>query len=223
MRLTATLFTCVTLTTSSPASSTRAMRCGSWRPTGGAGRPHQWMHQVIALIDVAVRQLREDEPAVHSTILLATSLLQRQIDPHGAQGSPVGSGRLLAWQARKVREHIDAHITDRLLVAELGAVVGRSQAHFSRAFKRTFGEPPHAFVLRRRIAFAADEMIQTEASLSTIALRCGLFDQAHLCKLFRQATGLSPAVWRRTYKTDDEGNELASPAGETLKDGRRLA
>ena len=99
--------------------------------TVGAGRSHPRKHHVITLLDVAVRQLREDEPAVQYTIHLATSLLQKHLDPHPAQEVPVGSGRLLAWQARKVRDYIDAHITDRLRVAELGALIGQSVAHFS--------------------------------------------------------------------------------------------
>jgi AraC family transcriptional regulator len=191
--------------------------------TAGAGRSHQWKHHLITLLDVAVRQLREDEPAVQSTIHLATSLLQKHLDPHRAQQAPVGTGRLLAWQARKVRDYIDAHITDRLLVAELGALLGQSEAHFSRTFKRTFGEPPHAFVIRRRLAFASDYMVQTEASLSAIALQCGFSDQAHLCRAFRHATGLSPAVWRRTCRADDRGNKLVSPASEYLTERRRVA
>jgi AraC family transcriptional regulator len=130
---------------------------------------------------------------------------------------------LLAWQARKVREHIDAHITDRILVAEMGALLGQSEAHFSRNFKRTFGEPPHAFVIRRRLEFAADYMVQTDASLTTIALQCGFADQAHLCRHFRQATGLSPAVWRRACRTDDQGNKLGGPASENLEERRRVA
>jgi AraC family transcriptional regulator len=191
--------------------------------TAGAGRSHQWMHQVITLLDEAVRQLREDEPAAQGTILLASSLLEKQIAPDRAQKVAVGSGRLLAWQAQKVRDYIDAHIADRILVAELGAVLGQSEAHFSRGFKRTFGEPPHAFVIRRRLAFAADYMVQTEASLSAIALRCGFSDQAHLCRAFRQATGLSPAVWRRRCRTAGQENKLVSRASENLTETRRVA
>jgi AraC family transcriptional regulator len=191
--------------------------------TVDAGRSHQWKHQVITLLDVAVRQLREDQPAAQSTIRLATSLLQKQIDPHRAQQAPVESGRLLAWQARKVRDYIDAHITDRLPVAELGALLGQSEAHFSRTFKRTFGEPPHAFVIRRRLEFASDYMVQTEAPLSAIALQCGFSDQAHLCRAFRHATGLSPAVWRRTCKAGDGGNKLVGPASENPTERRRVA
>jgi AraC family transcriptional regulator len=191
--------------------------------TVGAGRSHQWTHQVITLLDVAVRQLREDEPAVQSTIHLASSLLQKHLDPYRIQEVPVGRGRLLAWQARKVREYIDAHITDRILVAELAALVRQSEAHFSRNFKRTFGEPPHAFVIRRRLEFAADYMVQTGAALTTIALQCGFADQAHLSRAFRQATGQSPALWRRTRRTRDQEDSLVTPANENPPERLRVA
>jgi AraC-like DNA-binding protein len=108
---------------------------------------------------------------------------------------------LLAWQARRVRDYIDSHIAGPILVADLCALIDRSEAHFSRSFKRTFGESPHAFVIRRRLELAARYMLQTDASLTDIALRCGFIDQAHLCKHFRQSTGHSPGAWRRSRRT----------------------
>jgi AraC-like DNA-binding protein len=101
------------------------------------------------------------------------------------------------WWAHKVREYIDRHITDRILAADLGVLAGLGKAHFTRTFKRAFGVPPHAFVLRRRLELAARYMLETEAPLSAIALQCGFTDQAHLGNRFREATGLSPAAWRR--------------------------
>jgi len=190
--------------------------------TVSAEQSHHWKNQVITLLDAAVRQLRDDQPAAHSTMRLATSLLQKQLDPPHARRAAVKSGRLLTWQARKVRDYIDAHIADRLHVAELGALVGQSEAHFSRTFRCTFGEPPHAFVIRRRVEFASHYMVQTEASLSAIALQCGFSDQAHLCRTFRRATGLSPAVWRRACKAGVARSELMSPASGRLIEGRQL-
>jgi AraC family transcriptional regulator len=116
---------------------------------------------------------------------------------------------LLAWQVRKVRDYIESHITDPVLVADLGALVRLSEAHFSRCFRRSFGQSPHAFVVRRRLELAAHYMLTTEASLSDIALRCGFTDQPHLCKHFRQAAGQTPAAWRRTHRShEDEGETL---------------
>ena len=191
--------------------------------TAGTGRSHHWMHHVITLLDAAIRQLGDKDPAAQCTLLEATQFLQRQTAVQSARSVPVARGCLLAWQARRVREYIDAHITDRLFVAELATLARQSETYFSRAFKRTFGETPHAFVIRRRLEFAIDYMVQTEAPLSTIALQCGFADQAHLCRAFRQATGLSPALWRRARRAHDEEHDLVTPASENLKERRRVA
>jgi AraC-like DNA-binding protein len=83
------------------------------------------------------------------------------------------------------------------LVCDLSAVVQRSEAHFARAFKKTLGLSPHAYVLQRRLEKASYLMLASDDSLSDIALACGMTDQAHLCKVFRQLTGQTPAAWRR--------------------------
>ena len=169
-------------------------------------RPSQErVRYVITLLDKAVCQLQLGGVAQH-TVLEAARLLRKQIDPEIAQHVPVGGGRLLAWQARKVRDHIDSHITGPVPVADLCALIDRSEAYFSRSFKRTFGEPPHAFVIRRRLELAARYMLQTDAPLSDIALRCGFTDQAHLCKHFRNSMGRTPAAWRRAHRTQDSGD-----------------
>jgi AraC family transcriptional regulator len=145
-------------------------------------------------------QLHHEEPA-HRTLLKATSMLRRQIDPPPMEAAPDdGKEHLLAWQARKVLDHIDRHITSRVPVKDLCALVGRSEAHFSRSFRGTFGYSPHSFVVRRRVELAAKHMLQTDKSLSDIALGCGFVDQAHLCKHFRVVTGETPAAWRRARR-----------------------
>jgi AraC family transcriptional regulator len=172
----------------------------------GARQSREWVHHVITLLDAAIRQIHH-EAAAHSTLLEATSLLRRQVDPPLRQEDREdGNERLLAWQVRKVVDHIDRHITSRVLVADLSALVQRSEAHFSRSFRRTFGHSPHAFVIRRRIELATRYMLQTEASLSEIALECGFVDQAHLCKHFRRVTGETPAAWRRMCRAQGELN-----------------
>ncbi len=159
-----------------------------------ARRSREWMRHVITLLDKAVHQLQPSGVA-HGTVLEAASLLRKQIDPEIAQQVPDGGGRLLAWQARKVRDYIDSRITGPVLVADLCGLIQRSEAHFSRSFKRTFGEAPHAFVIRRRLELAARYMLQTDASLSDIALRCGFTDQAHPGDAHTERRTLE-TVWR---------------------------
>ena len=165
------------------------------------GRSQDWVHHVISLLDAAMHQLYRKEQTAQGTILKAASLLRQRIDPPAPQEAADGRGRLLAWQARKLRDYIDSHITGPVLVADLCALVQRSEAHFSRSFKRTFGESPHSFVVRRRVELAAQYMLTTDASLSDIALRCGFTDHAHSCKHFRQVAGQTPAAWRRARRS----------------------
>ena len=168
-------------------------------------RSGDWMHHVITLLNAAIGHLHQDQ-AAHRAILEATSLLRRQVDPQPVEGAADdGKERLLAWQARKVLDYIDRHITSRVLVADLCALVWRSKAHFSRSFRGTFGHSPHAFVVRRRVELAAKYMLQTDMSLNDIALECGFVDQAHLCKQFRAAIGETPAAWRRAKWAQGDG------------------
>ena len=166
----------------------------------GTTGSREWMHRVITLLEAALGQLHNQVHPAQGTLLEAASLLRRQIDPPASTEVSDGRGRLPTWQARKVRDYIDSHITGPVLVADLCALVQRSEAHFSRSFKRTFGESPHAFLVRRRVELAAQSMLATDAPLSDIALRCGFTDQAHLCKHFRQAAGHTPAAWRRAHR-----------------------
>jgi AraC family transcriptional regulator len=180
----------------------------------GETRSREWMHRVITLLEAALGQLHTQRHPVQGTLLEATSLMRQQIEPSASGALPDGRGRLLTWQARKVRDYIDSHISGPVLVADLCSLIQRSEAHFSRSFKHTFGESPHAFLVRRRLELAAHYMLSTDASLSDIALRCGFTDQAHLSKHFRQSRGQTPAAWRRARRTQACGNSVASLARE---------
>lgn len=159
-----------------------------------------WIRSVIGMLDVATRQLDQSREAAQSTIGQAISLLQEQMPR--SQAGPHASGGLLAWQVGRVCEYVDTHIAERVFVSDLSALVQLSEAHFSRSFKRTFGVSPHAFVLRRRLEFAARLMLESADSLTDIAQRCGFADQAHLCNQFRQSMGESPAAWRRARREE---------------------
>jgi AraC family transcriptional regulator len=175
----------------------------------GMTRSREWMHHVITLLEAALGQFHNQVHPAQGTVLEATSLLRQQIGLPAAREVPDGKGCLLAWQVRKVRDYIDSHITGPVFVADLCALFQRSEAHFSRSFKRTFGESPHAFLVRRRVELAAQFMLTTDASLSDIALRCGFSDQAHLCKHFRQAAGETPSGWRRAHRSQQLANDRA--------------
>jgi AraC family transcriptional regulator len=171
----------------------------------GAMRSREWMHRMMKLLEVAACQLHDLRHPAEGALLEATSLLRQELRPVSAVEHSVSKGCLLAWQMRKLREYIDSHIAEPILVSDLCAVIQRSEAHFSRSFKRTYGESPHLFVVRRRVEVAVRCMLTTDATLSDIALRSGFADQAHLCKQFRRLLNQTPSAWRRAHRlTQDE-------------------
>ena len=143
---------------------------------------------------------QRDSPAsaasAPASLVTASHILQAEIERRsGANGTT--SGGLAAWQIARVRAYIDRNLRRTIHIRDLSAVARRSPAHFSRKFKLAVGQSPHAYVVRRRLERACHLMMTSAASLSEIALSAGFSDQAHLCRLFRQAFGQSPANWRR--------------------------
>jgi AraC family transcriptional regulator len=161
------------------------------------GLPFGYLASSLAqLLEVATRELEHDREAAKASLATASTILQYEIERHsGAKQS--GTGGLAGWQIARVRAFIDKNLHRTIHIQDLSAVARRSLAHFSRSFKLTFGEPPHAYVVKRRLEKACHLMVTSSASLSEIAPSAGFSDQAHLCKLFRQAFGQSQASWRR--------------------------
>jgi AraC family transcriptional regulator len=163
---------------------------------------------VVDLLNTANRQLDVNREAARASISRASSLLWVEINKDFACDPRNSPRALLGWQVRRVRDYIDTHLSKRILVSDLSTIVQRSEAHFARAFKKTFGVSPHAYVLRRRVDKASHLMLVGDDSLSDIALACGMTDQAHLCKIFRQTTGQTPAAWRRERRALTADREI---------------
>ena len=157
---------------------------------------HLVANSVAKLLETARRELGHDQEAAKASLATASHILQAEIERcSGANGFTRGG--LAAWQILRVRAYIDGNLHRTIHIRDLSAVARRSPAHFSRKFKLAVGESPHAYVVRRRLEKACHLMITGAASLSQIALSVGFSDQAHLCRLFRQAVGQTPAHWRR--------------------------
>jgi AraC family transcriptional regulator len=110
---------------------------------------------------------------------------------------PARRGGLAPWMVRKVSTHIDTHLDSAISSTDLAALAQLSVYHFCRAFRESFDESPHKYVMRRRIERAQGLMLQTNLSLAQIAIECGLADQAHLNKSFHRFVGDRPGAWRR--------------------------
>jgi len=153
-------------------------------------------NSLALLLEAAKGEIDHDQEAAKTSLATAQFILQSEIERRsGAKTSTTGG--LAGWQMVRIRSFIDRNLDQTIHANDLSAVAQRSTAHFSRAFKQAFGEPPHAYIVRRRLEEACRLMLTSSASLSEISLSVGFSDQAHLCKLFRKAFDQSPSRWRR--------------------------
>jgi AraC family transcriptional regulator len=104
---------------------------------------------------------------------------------------PTMKGGLSARSARRIKEFLDENFSRKLSVAELATVAGLSPHYFMQAFTRTFGEPPHQYLVKRRLAFAEKLLVNGNLSIADVAHLSGFSSQSHLTsamKKYRQAT-----------------------------------
>jgi AraC-like DNA-binding protein len=166
--------------------------------------PARWSRSDDPIMTQASRLLEDVREALDCDLNSASkaagrlaALLASKL-PADSRSAPARGG-LAPWQMRAVRNHIDDRLGGPVRVGDLAKLVSLSASYFSRAFKDSFGELPHAYIVRMRIERAQALMLTTSSSLSQIAYACGLVDQAHLCRCFRQATGTTPGVWRHRH------------------------
>jgi AraC-like DNA-binding protein len=107
------------------------------------------------------------------------------------------SGGLAGWQIQRLSDFIDSHLEQTINIAHLTSIAKLSRSQLGRAFKASFGESPHFYIVQRRLRLAALLMLTSNRQLSDIAAECGFSDQAHLSRVFGIRLGKSPAAWRQ--------------------------
>ncbi|WP_298956056.1 AraC family transcriptional regulator [uncultured Methylobacterium sp.] len=125
--------------------------------------------------------------------LLLHALLRRHA---GGEAGPARGG-LSPALGRRIAERIEARLGEALTLDDLAGEAGLSTFHFAKMFKASFGIAPHRYVVERRIARAKHRLAEGRDGLADIALACGFASQSHFTRSFRQATGTTPAAWRR--------------------------
>ncbi|HSM35109.1 MAG TPA: AraC family transcriptional regulator [Longimicrobiales bacterium] len=97
---------------------------------------------------------------------------------------------------RQVEERLADEFANPPSAAQLAREAGVTPAHLSRAFRRTHGVSVPRYLRRLRLQRAAALLAGTDRPISDIALAAGFYDQSHLTRVFRQALGVTPGVYR---------------------------
>ncbi|MDF3982541.1 AraC family transcriptional regulator [Luteibacter sp. PPL201] len=153
---------------------------------------------VRTLAGLLFENLRAEMP--NTPLLAHVALALRAIVP----GSPpvavpmAARGALASWQERRAVTFMEDRLDQSFPVAAVAKACGLSVNHFSRAFRRSTGKPPHRWLLDRRVERAQSLLRSTDMSLADVALACGFAEQSHFTRVFTRTVGRPPGAWRRT-------------------------
>jgi AraC-like DNA-binding protein len=96
----------------------------------------------------------------------------------------------------RARDLADSRYSEAIGVEEMAAAAGLSKAHFSREFRRTFGESPYVYLLTRRLERAAALLRNTDHSVAEICLEVGLQGVGSFTTSFKRMYGMTPTTYR---------------------------
>jgi AraC-like DNA-binding protein len=99
----------------------------------------------------------------------------------------------------RAKDLADARYAEPLDVDDLARAAGLSRAHFSREFRRTFGESPHAYLLTRRLERAAALLRSTDHRVADVCFSVGLQSVGSFTTSFTRTYGMSPTAYRAAF------------------------
>ncbi len=99
----------------------------------------------------------------------------------------------------RAKDLADARYAEPLSVEDLARAAGLSRAHFSREFRRAFGEPPHAYLMTRRLERAAALLRGTDRSVAEVCLDVGLVGLGSFTTAFTRTFGVPPTAYRAAF------------------------
>jgi AraC-like DNA-binding protein len=99
----------------------------------------------------------------------------------------------------RARDLADSRFFEPISVEDMARAAAMSRAHFSREFRRTFGESPHGYLLTRRLERAAALLRTTDRSVADVCLSVGLRSVGSFTTSFTRTYGRSPTAYRAAF------------------------
>lgn len=113
---------------------------------------------------------------------------------------PRTGGGLSRGQKQRVGDFIEANLDRPLTLADLADQAHLSPWHFARLFRVSFGEPPHRYVMGRRLERARRRLLAGDVKILAVALDSGFADQSQFTRAFRRHFGVTPGQFRAGHR-----------------------
>jgi AraC-like DNA-binding protein len=104
---------------------------------------------------------------------------------------------------RRVRDHIDRHSADPILLSDLSRLAGMSRFHLVRAFRAAYGDTPISYLSRRRIAHAQDLLRHANLTVTEVCMAVGFSSLGSFSSRFTELVGESPAAYQRRWAEEN--------------------
>ena len=161
------------------------------------------LSRTLQRIERLVAHEEETDPLATETLGLLAIL---QLYPMQLKANPDVVGKLSFAQKGTLLSFFEASVATQISLSEMAALVELSRFHFARSFTRTFGRPPHQYLLAFRIGLAATLLARTRIPVAEIAARTGFASPPRLSAAFRRSTGHSPRSFRSAVRQADPFN-----------------
>jgi AraC-like DNA-binding protein len=100
---------------------------------------------------------------------------------------------------RRARDLIDRDYAQPLDLDAMAAAAGFSRFHFARSFRAAYGEPPGAYLTRRRVERAQDLLRSVNLTVTEICHLVGFSSLGTFSRRFSELVGCSPTAYRRDH------------------------
>lgn len=162
-------------------------------------RDEEVRHQIASYIE---RAFDEDDPPCRLEMdsraaLIALDLIKRHSALGCREARDDENGKLAPWQVKTACDFMNTNLGEAISLVDLAQLVGTSEEHFCRAFRKSVGLPPYRWLQKRRIAQAQTLLSDRGLSLTDIAQRVGYAGQSAFGAAFRKETGMTPSQFRR--------------------------
>lgn len=188
------------------------------RPLGGPSRRWRIVYfQPGVLASMGGDNAAISHPVIHDVRLRKAlqrlfSALEHQNEPLACEEALVEACALLlerhatvapvpetGGSVKRVRERLADDSRNTPTLSELASIAGLSRYQVLRRFVKSYGVPPHAWLVQRR-AVRARDLIRNGASLASAAAACGFSDQSHMTRVFVRQFGFTPGAWQKALQ-----------------------
>jgi transcriptional regulator GlxA family with amidase domain len=140
-------------------------------------------------------------------------ILERVRDSKDSQHIPIAARLGVNNRALvKVANLMESHFEEPLSAVELAKLAGLSLRQIQRMFHESLNTTPTKYYLRLRLRRARELLIQSDMSITQIAVACGFQSICHFSKSYRSVYGRAPRTERRNVGMLDEAAQGWLPA-----------